>query len=907
MSRHARCRILVVALLATMAAGGHGATAPAADAGREPIVGFSDIHVHQFANLGFGGLLVWGAPFDPDGDIAKALPWSDWTPAAPGDVVGPNGDSVGLVGCPNPFLFINTCAKYSPATGATCPPGTGNDVFHQCAGVFIHGPGGVGDLLHPVTGHLVGGYPQFDGWPRWNILSGQQVYVDWLKRAHDGGLKLMTMLAVNNQALCSIVNRLRDYGCDDMSAVDRQIQAAKDLETYVDAQSGGPGQGWYRIVRSGAEARQAITQGKLAVVLGIEVDNLFGCTTHASFCTPDYVDTQLDRYYDLGVRHVFPIHLTDNAFGGMALYNDLFAFENKLVTGDWWDVENCAPDSGINFHLDEVDRIREPGFFDFKSQIFRLLVGAVTGLPPAPPAGSNCNARGLTDVGAHLIRRMMQKHMIIDVDHTSAKAADRLLGIAEQEHYPGIASGHTGIIETGTAGHLDGDEYKRHEGNKTDAQLERIRALGGVISVILHQGKRSEIREYHRPDGSTPLPFFCGNSSEAWAQVYLYTAEKMRGGAVGIGSDFNGLAGEPAPRFGEDGSPLSGEACNGDRPDAYAGPPRPRVSYPFTAFGTGNVFDRQQIGENTLDIGTDGLGNVGLYPDFVEELRRTGMTNADLAPLFDSAEAYVRMWERSEDTTPPTINCAPPDGAWHATNVTLACSAEDPISGLHPGTDASFTLSTNIAAGDETADAATDTRQVCDTRGNCATAGPIGGNRVDRKVPTIAITQPQDTDYTHSDTLTLAYAATDSGAGIAVTTPTLDGQTTIAGHGLASGQAINLLTELALGSHIFTLDATDAVGNAAHRDVNFRVIVTPNSLLDAVERFYAAGAIHNRDSLLAKLAQAAARRATGECDKAAQHYGTFIQLVQAQRGSGIGTTEANILITDAEYLMAHCP
>src|SRR4029079_12057053 len=102
------------------------------------------------------------------------------------------------------------------------------------------------------------------------------------------------------------------------------------------------------------------------------------------------------------------------------------------------------------------------------------------------------------------------------------------------------------------------------------------------------------------------------------AQVYLYAAEKMRGGAVGIGSDFNGLAGEPAPRVGEAASPLSGEASSGDRPAPSAGPPRPRVSYPFTAFGTGNTFERQQIGDNTFDIGTARLADNSMEPHSVQ-------------------------------------------------------------------------------------------------------------------------------------------------------------------------------------------------------------------------------------------------------------------------------------------------
>jgi hypothetical protein len=94
----------------------------------------------------------------------------------------------------------------------------------------------------------------------------------------------------------------------------------------------------------------------------------------------------------------------------------------------------------------------------------------------------------------------------------------------------------------------------------------------------------------------------------------------------------------------------------------------------------------------------------------------------------------------------------------------------------------------------------------------------------------------------------------------------------------------------------------NAVGRgscAAAPCVAIRILVTPNSLRDAVERFYATGAINNRTCLLSKLDQAAARRAAGDCDKPAQHNDTFVHHVQVQRGSGIGTAEADILIVDA--------
>ena len=46
--------------------------------------------------------------------------------------------------------------------------------------------------LNGSIGHLVGGYPEFDGWPRWNNYTGQQAYVDWLKRSWLGGERLMS-------------------------------------------------------------------------------------------------------------------------------------------------------------------------------------------------------------------------------------------------------------------------------------------------------------------------------------------------------------------------------------------------------------------------------------------------------------------------------------------------------------------------------------------------------------------------------------------------------------------------------------------------------------------------------------------------------------------------------------------
>jgi hypothetical protein len=373
--------------------------------------------------------------------------------------------------------------------------------------------------------------------------------------------------------------------------------------------------------------------------------------------------------------------------------------------------------------------------------------------------------------------------------------------------------GHTGFIETGKFKNSGAFfEYKRHEGNKTASQIEATRATGGMPGVILHQGSYSSIQQFQRADG-TFVPFACGYSSEAWAQVYLYAASKMAHAstdlwpgdppAAAIGSDFNGFAGMPAPRFGN-------EKCAGDFPGSYVGPARNQVSYPFTELGSSTQMDTMQVGNQIFDINSDGVANVGMLPDFIAELQADGVRTSELDPLFHSAEAYVRMWERAEDQTPPTITCAQPDGLWHAADVTVTCSATDAISGLDDAADATFTLSTSVPAGTETANASTGTRTVCDRRLNCTTAGPVTGFKIDKKAPAISITKPANgAGYTVGEALMAAYTCTDGGSG----------ETSCAGP-VPNGGAVSTSTP---GSFTFTVNATDAVVNASSSTVSYTV------------------------------------------------------------------------------------
>ena len=180
----------------------------------------------------------------------------------------------------------------------------------------------------------------------------------------------------------------------------------------------------------------------------------------------------------------------------------------------------------------------------------------------------------------------------------------------------------------------------------------------------------------------------------------------------------------------------------------------------------------------------------------------------------------------------------------------------------------------------------------------------------DTTPPAIAISQPAPITYVHSATLTLGYMVTDVCTGVKSFTPTIDGFATLMGHSLPSGQMINLLTELSLGTHTFSISAVDNVGNADASSVVFTIIVTADSIKDDVTQFLAAGKIKNKgeaNSLLAKLDAAANARARGQCSTAANNYQAFINELNAQSGKGVDANAAAIMIADAQYLIAHCP
>ena len=183
---------------------------------------------------------------------------------------------------------------------------------------------------------------------------------------------------------------------------------------------------------------------------------------------------------------------------------------------------------------------------------------------------------------------------------------------------------------------------------------------------------------------------------------------------------------------------------------------------------------------------------------------------------------------------------------------------------------------------------------------------------LDTTAPAASVLQPAAATYLHSATLTLNYSVSDgNGSGVSSVLPTMDGAASLPdGTGLASGQAINLLTELTVGSHSFSIESVDHVDNHGTTSVAFSIVVTAQSIEDDVAAFLAMHQIKNHgiaNSLLATLEAAAAGRARGQCPVAANHYDAFIHELNAQAGKGIDAAAAAIMIEDAQYLIAHCP
>ncbi|HEU0196930.1 MAG TPA: hypothetical protein VFQ88_06900 [Nevskiaceae bacterium] len=519
----------------------------------------------------------------------------------------------------------------------------------------VHGPDNHLDLIgnlyggKPLASADTVGWPTFKSWPAYDQLTFESAYYRWIKRAYLAGERLLVDNFVQNDALCQLeevaknanpddlmdllkntdgaVTGLIGPTCQGMATADRQFKFLHKMQDYIDAQSGGPGKGWFRIVTTPEQATEVIKQGKLAVVQGIEISNVFGChviipaglgqSADVPMCDEKQITAELNHLYnDLGVRQIYLVHELNNALGGNGIFNGtVINVGNFWDTGSFWQTHDCptsdptgdykdyyyAPGAIMSLSTDVLSDVPSNPLSPVLEGASGLLDGLLQGvLPMYNTKVRQCNVRGITNLGRFALHAVMQKGMIVDVDHQSVKMKGQVIDIARQQTpaYP-VISGHGG------------------HGGITMDQAREIMADGGLIAPIDCTAATylSNLKKLETvlPAGATP--------------------------AMSCSSDINGMAAQPWPD-----------------------PKGDTITYPFTLFqgsGWSNpmfvgmqplVFDESSVpeGHKEFNYNTDGVAEYGLYADRVQAIALAGGAPA-VAAYFRSAQQYINTWKLARE------------------------------------------------------------------------------------------------------------------------------------------------------------------------------------------------------------------------------------------------------------------
>jgi microsomal dipeptidase-like Zn-dependent dipeptidase len=556
--------------------------------------GFADLHTHPASFLGFGSDpngnngLFWGNP-----GKKKKLSDSSTDEAIASDLPACEPDTHNALD-PDPVRHA-TRQQIISSLDQTVPQ-------------WSHSPS------RPIP---ASGAPTFDIWPAALSLEHQQMHITEIRRAYDGGLRLLFAAATDNELIDDLWNNGTNLGgnpvptptgTSDYQSAQKQLAYIQEL---VQANSE-----WMQIVTNSAEARDAIRQNKLAVVLSLELDSLFA-------------DQILDLAAQFGVRHVIPVHLSNNTIGGTAVYDDLWNANTFFQTGGFIHVRT---NPCISSRLGRPTHLTSGG-------------GGV--IQPVPVDAAWFNSLGYnTDItlGGHEndlglnkneFMRLMNAGLLLDIVHMGEKSADGALSLGEQFGYP-LMDSHTGLRD-------DTDCSKPapagvNERSIPFSQVTRIAKLGGVLG----------------------LGTATNNSADAvatWLSKYQEALNLMGGKGVALGTDTNGL------------SPLLFNNFN-----------KLPTTYPVTvqkSFDAPTEVPTQlpqfKLLSKTYDFATDGLAHYGMLPDFLQAVHdHPALTwspcmgpctacaaGCNMAPEGDT-NACLQSCQAQFPSPPPTPNPAAP-------------------------------------------------------------------------------------------------------------------------------------------------------------------------------------------------------------------------------------------------------
>lgn len=448
--------------------------------GPQTLRGFVDLHTHPMNHLAFGGKVFHGAPGVGVLMPAKTIDCDQGEPRrarSVAEALGSDNTTHGGWGLDN---------------------GCGNELRRQVINQMEEGLGAQSE-----HGTKTEGFPSFVYYPRHNDITHQQMYVDWIERAWRGGMRVLVALATNSVTLATGVDGNRPF--DDAHTGDLQID---ELKRFAGRH------GFMEVAYSAGDLRRIVGQDKLAVILGVELDDMANLLRFPPRDVSDSrIRAEVDRLHARGVRYIFPIHVIDNHFGGAALYENSFVAANRFHAGHYPDLACAEVRDQINHRFEAV------GLFDRMAQ----WVGLGTNpddRPSVPRCAGHVNRRGLTTAGKAAVTAMMAKGMLIDIDHMSQATANGTLTLAQSHGYP-IFSGHNRPRVGG----------ERNENTRTKEQYEKIRELQGVAGIG-----------------------WSGLSAGEYLERLRTVSRLAPGIALSLGSDINGLVMQPGP---PGGKPLS--------------------------------------------------------------------------------------------------------------------------------------------------------------------------------------------------------------------------------------------------------------------------------------------------------------------------------------------------------------
>lgn len=557
-----------------------------------PLTGWVDMHTHPMSHLGFGKRLVYGAP-----DIGSLVPAGtlncnpqDKRATSINEALGNCSSTHGGWGLDNPcgdymraFILNNLLDK---------------DFVNRTRD-NVHG-----DHLHQGL----------DFFPHQSSKVHQQMWWEWVKRAkEEGNLRVMVALAVNSEILAELLNG--DSPKDDKGSADLQID---EIKSFVGRHSD-----FMEIAYTPADLRRIVGGNKLAVILGMEVDNIGDFNLLP--VDEQKVKTEIQRLYGNGVRYIFPIHLVNNKFGGTAVYEDLFNFSNKYLTRSYYKVETGSVDyrlgltgkgGALDFGLIQTIKVTmgalaptpyppafngdptSPNFCPAPVlgcwKTYRLVKSLLTPEPDyllySTIPGGHVNRFGLTDLGKVAVKEMMRLGMLIDIDHMSDKSQDDTLKLAKDFEYP-VNIGHNGVQNS-----------RKSERIASIANVKRVAQLGGLFGVGTTDS------DEHRTDS----PAFIHSFNEVWLTMSSDGGQPR----VAIGSDVNGMERLPKAPTGLDSDTFYKD------------------------------FPRSMTGNKAWDYTREGVAHYGLMADFLKDVKEKNPTVH--SQLMNSAEYFAQMWEKVE-------------------------------------------------------------------------------------------------------------------------------------------------------------------------------------------------------------------------------------------------------------------